>query len=97
MEAEDTRAGRRFARSLPNAAKSYLEVRYEELVGAPEATLQRVCGFLGEAYRPEMLSFYRSKAVLFKNEPWKDTTFRPGHYRLYRDLAQFLEQGPRSV
>ena len=73
----DTRAGRRFARSLPNAAQSYLEVRYEELVGAPEATLQRVCGFLGEAYLPEMLSFYRSKEVLFKNEPWKDTTFAP--------------------
>ena len=51
--------------------------RYEELVGAPEATLQRVCGFLGEAYLPEMLSFYRSKDVLFKNEPWKDTTFAP--------------------
>ena len=73
----DTRAGRRFAKSLPNPAESYLEVRYEELVGAPEATLQRVCGFLGETYRPEMLSFYRSKVVLFKNEPWKDTTFAP--------------------
>lgn len=71
----DVRAGRRFGRTAP--AGRYLEVKYEELVGAPEATLQHVCTFLGEAYRPEMLQFYESKSVLFKNEPWKDTTFAP--------------------
>ncbi|MFZ1431082.1 MAG: sulfotransferase [Geminicoccaceae bacterium] len=71
----DVRAGRRFGKTA--AAGTYLEVRYEDLVGAPEATLQRVCAFLGEPYRPEMLSFYKSRSVLFKNEPWKDTTFAP--------------------
>ncbi len=33
----------------------YLEVRYEHLVGRPEAELQRVCRFLDEQYEPAML------------------------------------------
>ncbi len=73
----DVRAGRRFAQSKAAAQGSYLEVKYEDLVGAPEATLRHVCDFLREPYRPEMLHFYASKSILFKNEPWKDTTFAP--------------------
>jgi Sulfotransferase family len=73
----DVRAGRRFAQSTVAGQGSYLEVKYEDLVGAPEATLQHVCHFLSESYCPEMLDFYASKSVLFKNEPWKDTTFAP--------------------
>jgi hypothetical protein len=32
-------------------------LRYEELLGAPEETLTRVCAFLGVAYDPAMLTF----------------------------------------
>ena len=39
---------------LPN---QIMEVRYEDLVGEPEATLQEVCGFLGISWDPRMLEF----------------------------------------
>lgn len=35
----------------------YLELRYETLVREPNATLRRVCAFLGEAFVPAMLDF----------------------------------------
>jgi len=34
-----------------------LQVRYEDLVLAPEATLQKICRFLGEELEPQMLSW----------------------------------------
>jgi len=33
-----------------------LLLRYEDLVSAPEATVQKLCGFIGETYEPEMLA-----------------------------------------
>lgn len=39
-------------------AKHYLEIRYEDLVRAPEATLSRVCAFLQLDFRPEMLRYW---------------------------------------
>lgn len=37
----------------------YLEVRYEDLVRAPEPVLRRICAFLGEDYDPAMLEYHR--------------------------------------
>lgn len=37
-------------------------IRYEDLVSAPEATLQNVCHFLEESYEPDMLKFYETAA-----------------------------------
>ena len=34
-----------------------LEVRYEKLVLEPEATLRGICGFIGEEFEPQMLSW----------------------------------------
>lgn len=45
------RAARTCAK-LPN----YLQVRYEDLVQNPPATLERICAFIGEAFDPAMLS-----------------------------------------
>lgn len=45
--------GRRAAAKLGNDA--YIEVRYEDLVNAPEAQLRRICGFLGERFHDAML------------------------------------------
>lgn len=45
---EDTAAGMRF-RGDPR----YVEVRYEDLVREPAATLATLCAFLGEAFDPE--------------------------------------------
>jgi hypothetical protein len=36
----------------------YLEVRYEDLLHAPESVLRRVCGFLEMDYHTDMLRFY---------------------------------------
>ncbi len=48
-----TRAGRRNQRRHPDR---YLMVRYEDVAREPEATLRRVCAFIGETYSPAMLS-----------------------------------------
>jgi hypothetical protein len=93
----DVRAGRRFARSNAAGPGNYLEVKYEDLVGGPVAALQRVCAFLGEAYRPEMLSFHASKSVLFKNEPWKDTTFSPVNTDYAEAWRRNLSDGQRFL
>jgi hypothetical protein len=36
----------------------YLEVRYEDLVRQPDATLNEICDFIGESYEPSMLGFH---------------------------------------
>jgi Sulfotransferase family len=37
----------------------FLQVRYEDLVAAPEAELRRICSFLGEDFTPAMLAFHK--------------------------------------
>lgn len=41
-------------------ADRLLEVHYEDMVGNPEATTRRICGFLEEAFEPGMLEFHDS-------------------------------------
>jgi len=48
-----TRAGRRAQRRHPDR---YLLVRYEDLASDPEATMRRVCEFIGEEYSAQMLT-----------------------------------------
>ncbi len=54
--------GRHFGRRLPG--DRYLEVRYEELVSAPELVVVRVCEFLGLDFRHEMLGAHTSATRL---------------------------------
>ncbi|MBI5331498.1 MAG: sulfotransferase [Betaproteobacteria bacterium] len=57
------------------AGKRCLRVHYEQLLAAPEATLSRVCGFLGVPFHPDMLAFHTTgeaertadKSVLWAN------------------------------
>jgi protein-tyrosine sulfotransferase len=49
---------RRFRKSVP--AGRFLEVRYEDLVAAPEAGLERVCEFLQVPFHPEMLDYWQT-------------------------------------
>ena len=39
---------------------SYMEINYEDIVLNPEASLRRVCKFLGETFEPGMLEFHKS-------------------------------------
>jgi hypothetical protein len=48
-------AARRLGDSV--GPRRYLELRYERLVGEPEAELERVCAFAGLAYDPAMLDY----------------------------------------
>lgn len=44
-------------------SRYYLEVRYEDLVCSPEPSLRRICEFVGEAFDPEMLDYYKNAAA----------------------------------
>lgn len=37
----------------------FLQVRYEDLLAAPEEQLRRICDFLGEEFTPAMLAYHR--------------------------------------
>jgi hypothetical protein len=54
------RTAREHARELDN---SYLEVRYEDLVADPEATLRRICEFIELDYDPAMLAYHERAAA----------------------------------
>lgn len=49
------RDSRRLRRLLRCHEKRILVVRYEELVNAPRAAIERVCQWLGESFEPQML------------------------------------------
>jgi hypothetical protein len=57
-------SAREQARSLPR----YLEVRYEDLVREPAATLRRVCDFVELAWEPSMLDYHRGAAERIASE-----------------------------
>jgi hypothetical protein len=46
---------RRAAEHVPH----YIEVRYEDLITKPEATLERICQFIELEYHPRMLEYHR--------------------------------------
>ena len=52
----------REARQQGQVCPHYLEVRYEDLVGAPRATLGRICRFLDLPYSRRMLRYHRTAA-----------------------------------
>ncbi len=65
-------------RILP--ADRYMMLRYEDLVRNPEATLRRVCEFLGESFEPAMLRYYERPADELgfdRSESWKLNTLKP--------------------
>jgi hypothetical protein len=50
----------------------YLEVRYEELVAHPEATLRRLCSFVGLSYDVAMLRYHQHAAELLSAAVYPD-------------------------
>ena len=59
MEAEEVWSGMR--REL--SANRYIDIRYEVLVTEPEATLTRLCEFIGVPYDPAMLDYSETQYV----------------------------------
>ncbi len=68
---EWTRAVRLAAhwRAGPHGA-NMLDVRYEDLVREPEATVRRICDFLGEAFEPAMFAYRERMALVPERERW---------------------------
>jgi len=67
---------RRAARMLP--AGSYYELRYEDLVADPEATLRGLCDFLGEEFDPAMTSPSEIAAqAVPAAKSWHERTHQP--------------------
>ena len=61
----EVRGAQRFGRVRP-----YLELRYEDLVGEPEARLREVCDFLELEYEPAMLDYHRREdPALYADHP----------------------------
>jgi Sulfotransferase family len=53
----EQRLGLEWLRKLP--PEQIMLLRYEELLAAPEATVQRLCAFLGEEFDEQMLEYHR--------------------------------------
>ncbi len=56
--------------------KQTILVRFEEILGQPEQTLQKICTHLGLRFEPAMLEFYKKEESL-KLESWKNFYSRP--------------------
>lgn len=68
---DDTRRGLQMEAGL---GERVFQCRYEELVGAPEAVVQRICDFLELTYEPAMLEVPEQKLTLHESED------RAGHH-----------------
>lgn len=60
------------ARQLRATPSQFLEVRYEDLVTAPKATVQRVCDFLGEPFEPRMIEGRDAAELAFRGQSYKE-------------------------
>lgn len=60
------------------AGQQFLEVRYEELVTAPEATLHQVCEFIGIDYDQRMLDYWKlPSTVEHKHKTYHQNLAKP--------------------
>lgn len=58
-------AGRRAAGQSQTLRDRYLEVRYEELVRAPEDSARAIFVHLGEQWEPEVLNFHEKETTIY--------------------------------
>jgi hypothetical protein len=57
----------------------FLEIRYEDLVRAPEPMLRRICSFIDEPYEPAMLNYASTADAVVPEESlkWHRKSIRP--------------------
>ena len=74
------------------AADQYAEVRYEDLVAAPEPELRRLAAWLGEEFDPAMLAPHRMSSVAVPaGKTWHRNTRREVNATAVRRWASDLE------
>lgn len=82
--------GRAAAARLP--ADSYVEVRYEDLVTAPEQQLRRMCAFLGEPFDEAMLAPHQvAEVAVPERKVWHTRTREAVDDRALRRWEEDLE------
>jgi hypothetical protein len=83
---DSVKAGRALGQKLP--ADQYCEVRYEDLIREPRPLVERLCGFLGEPFAPQMLEFHKPE-----NNSWgkQDKPLQDKPVNKYRELG-FVER-----
>lgn len=96
--ASAVQAARAFAQETAGQAH-YFELRYEDLVADPEATLRRLLAFLGEDWEPAMLAFHEQPREL-AGESSADAVLRPvsrtSAGRWQRDLSLLDRQAVKE-
>lgn len=77
----------------------YLEVRYEDLVQAPETVLREICSFLGEAYEPEMLEYTETAEGVVPAESlrWHRNSVRPPDPAKLGEWRRKLSVGEQAI
>jgi hypothetical protein len=85
-------AARKQARRLRGR---YLELRYEDLVAAPEAELRRICALIELEFEPAMLAYHRtSEGRLAELSDLEPAGARPGRSGTERRRAHALAARP---
>lgn len=65
-------------------------VRYEELARSPASGVEAICSFMGEAFEPDMLSFFERIPERFRNRPGSGRLERPvnaGSVGRFREMS----------
>lgn len=77
----------------------YMEIRYEELVQSPEATLQRVCEYLDLPFQMEMLLYHRraGERLQYKLKGLETNFSVSGEGRLALHQLLFLPPDPSRI
>ncbi|MEJ7876009.1 MAG: sulfotransferase, partial [Solirubrobacterales bacterium] len=85
------------AREQATEVEHYFEVRYEDLIADPEATLRRVCDFTDLDFDPAMLAYHegaRDRLSELSDLPGKGGKVRPGSERV--EAHALTSEPPRA-
>jgi sulfotransferase family protein/glycosyl transferase family 1 len=70
----------------------YMEIRYEELVRAPERTMAEVCQFIGLRFEAGMLHYFERAAEIIAPDPWPQF-----HHNLFAPITSGLRDWRRDL
>ncbi|MBI1365114.1 MAG: hypothetical protein GC153_04065 [Alphaproteobacteria bacterium] len=90
------------ARKVAAVGGRFFEIRYEDLVESPESELRKLFDFLGEPWRPEVLSFEKNETIFVgMNESSAQSVARGLNHsargRWRRDLSTADKTAVKSV
>jgi hypothetical protein len=74
------------ARRQSAELRHYLEIKYEDLIAAPESGLRRICDYLELSYHPRMLDYHKFASARLAEH--KRSFGPPG--KTPKDLTQFM-------